>query len=161
MGADAREIEAQEATRTKMRSASRRKETRAVAPVPVMPKPPESPPRKQRDAALRTLDETIAEHLAQAWRTGEIQSAESYGKPLKEAEGWAQTPVEFRLPFKILKNADVVPPEVEMFHRRAALREALAACADEDSRRTLRQGLSELEQALALRLEGMRSSGRV
>jgi hypothetical protein len=48
-----------------------------------------------------------------------------------------------------------------MFHRRAALREALAACVDEDSRRALRQGLSELEQALALRLEGMRSSGRV
>ena len=144
-----------------MRSASRRNEAHALAPVPVMPKPPESPQRKQRDAALRTLDETIAEHLAQAWRTGEIQSAESYGKPLKDAEGWAQTPVEFRLPFKILKNADVVPPEVEMFHRRAALREALAACVDEDSRRALQQRLSELEQALALRLEGMRSSGRV
>lgn len=126
-----------------------------------MPKPPDSERRKQRDAALRTLDETIAEHLAQAWRTGEIQSAESYGKPLKEAEGWAQTPVEFRLPFKILKNADVVPPEVEMFHRRAALREALAACVDDHSRRALQQRLSELEQALALRLEGMRSSGRV
>ena len=48
-----------------------------------------------------------------------------------------------------------------MFHRRAALREALAACGDEAERRALRQRLSELEQALALRLEGMRSSGRV
>lgn len=144
-----------------MGSASRRNEARAVEPLPLMSKPPESERRKQRDAALRTLDEIIAEHLAQAWRTGEIQSAESYGKPLKDAEGWAQTPVEFRLPFKILKNADVVPPEVEMFHRRAALREAMAVCADEDSRRALRHRLSELEQALALRLEGMRSSGRV
>ena len=126
-----------------------------------MSQPPDSDRRKQRDASLRTLDETIAEHLAHAWRTGEIQSAESYGKPLKDAEGWAQTPVEFRLPFKILKNADVAPQEVEMFHRRAALREALAACDDDASRRTLQQRLSELEQALALRLEGMRSSGRV
>ena len=38
-----------------------------------------------------------------------------------EAEGWHETPTEFRLPFKILKNAGVAPPEIDLFHRRAAL----------------------------------------
>jgi hypothetical protein len=87
---------------------------------------PDTEARKRRDAALQSQDEAIAEHLAQALRRGELRSAPSFGRPLAEPEGWSQTPVEFRLPFKILKNASVPPPEVELFHRRAALREALS-----------------------------------
>lgn len=125
-----------------------------------MTRPTDSERRKQRDAAIRSLDETIAEHLAEAQRSGELRSAESYGRPLAEAEGWAQTPVEFRLPFKILKNANLPPAEVEMFHKRARLRAELEAAGDDASRRRLQQQLAELEQAIALRLEGMRASGR-
>jgi len=126
-----------------------------------MPSPTDSERRKARDAALRTQDEVIADHLAQALRSGELASAPSYGKPMPEAEGWHETPLEFRLPFKILKNAGVVPPEVELFHQRAALQQELACCSGERERVALRQRLSELEQAIALRLEGMRSSGKL
>lgn len=126
-----------------------------------MASPQDSDHRKQRDAAIRSQDEAIAEHLAQALRSGELRSAESFGKPMPESEGWAQTPAEFRLPFKILKNAGVTPPEVEMFQRRAALRQQLEACRDEAQRTALQRQLGELEQALALRLEGMRASGRL
>lgn len=117
--------------------------------------------RKARDASLRSLDDAIADHLAESWRSGELQGAQSYGKPLAEAEGWAQTPAEFRLPFKILKNAGAPPVEVELFHQRAALRAELAVAATEEDRQRLRRQLSELEQALALRLEGMRASGNL
>lgn len=117
-------------------------------------------PEARRRTLLREQDDAIAEHLAAAMRSGELQSAESYGKPLAEAEGWAQTPPEFRLPFKVLKNAGVPPPELELFQRRAALREQLEA-APEAERDALRQRLSELEQLIALRLEGMRASGRL
>lgn len=126
-----------------------------------MTRPTDSHARQQRDAALRTLDEAIADHLAQAQRSGELQGAPSYGKPLAEMAGWDETPVEFRLPFKILKNADVPPPEIELFHRRAALRQALAAVSSDEERGRLQRELAELEQALALRLEGMRATGRV
>jgi hypothetical protein len=126
-----------------------------------MPHPPESEARQRRDAALRTQDQTIADHLAQAQRSGELQSAPSFGRPLAEPEGWAQTPTEFRLPFKILKNAGVAPPEVELFHVRAALRRRLQACATDEERRVAAKELSQVEQALALRLEGLRASGRL
>ncbi|WP_374584487.1 DnaJ family domain-containing protein [Ideonella dechloratans] len=126
-----------------------------------MTRPTDSHARQQRDAALRTLDEAIADHLAQAQRSGELQGAPSYGKPLAEMAGWDETPVEFRLPFKILKNAGVSPPEIELFHRRAALRQALAAASCDEERGRLQRELGELEQALALRLEGMRATGRV
>jgi len=99
-----------------------------------MPHPTDSERRKKRDASLRSLDEAIGEHLAESWRSGELQSAESFGRPLAEPEGWAQTPTEFRLPFKILKNAGAPPPEVELFRKRAALRAELqAATAQADA----------------------------
>lgn len=126
-----------------------------------MTRPTDSHARQQRDAALRTLDEAIADHLAQAQRSGELQGAPSYGKPLAEMAGWDETPVEFRLPFKILKNADVLPPEIALFHERAALRQTLAETPEGPQREALQRRLGELEQALALRLEGLRASGRI
>ena len=117
--------------------------------------------RKARDAALRTQDELIGEHIDQARRTGELQTAPSFGKPMPEAEGWHETPTEFRLPFKILKNAGIAPPEIELFHQRAALRRELAECSSEEERKILRHRLNDLEVFIALRLESMRSSGKL
>ena len=124
-------------------------------------RPPDTEARKRRDASIRSQDEAIAEHLEHALRSGHLGSAPSYGKPLAEPEGWSQTPVEFRLPFKILKNASMPPPEVGLFHRRAALREAVEQAASPEQRTALMRQLSEIEQVLALRLEGMRASGRL
>jgi hypothetical protein len=126
-----------------------------------MSRPPDSEARKRRDAALRARDDEIADHLAQAWRSGELQSAPSYGKPMAEPEGWSETPTEFRLPFKILKNAGLPPPELEMFQARARLRDQLAAATTPAERQALQARLGEIEQAIALRLEGMRASGRL
>ncbi|CAM3736231.1 DnaJ family domain-containing protein [Roseateles saccharophilus] len=125
-------------------------------------KPLPSPdPEVHRNTLLREQDDVIAKHLAAAMRSGELQSAESFGRPLQEAEGWAETPLEFRLPFKVLKNAGVPPPELELFKTRADLRRQLDASRDDAERAALRQKLSELEQLIALRLEGMRASGRI
>ncbi|MBX3627206.1 MAG: DUF1992 domain-containing protein [Rhizobacter sp.] len=126
-----------------------------------MPHPSDSERRKKRDALLRSQDEAIAEHLAQAMKSGELQSAESYGKPLADQDDYLRTPVEFRLPFKILKNAGVTPPEIDLFHKRAELRQQLEAATTDDERDTLKRRLGELELAIALRLEGMRVNGRL
>jgi hypothetical protein len=126
-----------------------------------MPSPTDSQRRKARDAVLRTQDEAIGEHIAEALRSGELETAPSFGKPMPEAEGWHETPPEFRLPFKILKNAGVAPPEIELFHRRAALRRALAECTADAERKVLQQRLSELEQLIAFRLERLRATGKL
>ena len=62
-----------------------------------MPPPTDSERRKAKDATLRTQDDVIAEHLPQALRSGELASAPSFGKPMPEADGWHETPAEFRL----------------------------------------------------------------
>ena len=107
---------------------------------------------------MSTLDDEIARKLAQASRSGELASAPSYGKPIPHDEGWQQTPDALRLPFKILKDAGVVPHEVELFHERARLRRAIDASQDVATRRELQLKLSEVEQKLSLRLEALRRS---
>ena len=110
---------------------------------------------------LRSLDEEIARHLQEAQASGELASAKGYGKPLPEIAGWDDTPEALRMPFKILKDAGVPPPEIELFHERARLRGELDACTDDAAREDIRRRLSELEQKIALRLESLRRNAAV
>ncbi len=122
-------------------------------------RPTDEERRKRREAEIRSFDQRIGEELESMRRSGELSSFPGYGQPLPEIEGWAETPVEFRLAFRILRNANVVPPEVELFHRRAALRKQLAECRTANERNELSARLTELEQAIALRLEALRVTG--
>jgi hypothetical protein len=104
------------------------------------------------------IDDDIARHLELARRSGELAAIDGYGRPLPEAAGWNETPETLRMPFKVLKDADVVPREVELMRERARLREALAAASTALQRAVLQQRLADLEQSIALRLEALRRS---
>ena len=108
--------------------------------------------------SIRSIDEEIAHRLAEAAASGELQSAESYGKPLRQAEGWDATPDALRMPFKILKDAGFAPPEIELFRERARLREALSTAIGAAERERVQRELSQLEQKLSLRLESLRTN---
>jgi hypothetical protein len=111
---------------------------------------------EKRLERLKLLDDHIGEHLRESAASGELASAPSWGKPLRFGDGYDETPVEFRMAMKILKDAHVVPPEVEAMRRLADLRTQAAAAADPGEARALRQQASELQQAIALRLERLR-----
>jgi len=104
---------------------------------------------------MRTLDEEIALYLQKAAESGELGRAKGYGRPFTEDSGWEATPEALRMPMKILRDAGVAPPEIALFHERARLRASIDAAAP-DERLKLQKQLSELEQALALRLEALR-----
>ncbi len=106
---------------------------------------------------MPTLDEQIAANLRVAQRNGELQSSPSWGKPLDLADGYAQTPEELRLAYKVLKDAGLVPPEVETMQQIAALARTLEDDPHAPDAPQLRQRLSELRQHLALRLEKLGS----
>ena len=106
---------------------------------------------------MRSLDEEIARHLRDAASAGELEQAPSYGKPLAADVGWDETPEALRMPFKILKDAGVAPPEIAMFHQRAELRAQIRAEPDGPQRDALERKLNELELAIALRLEALKS----
>ena len=106
-----------------------------------------------------TIDELIAQSLRESQASGELQSAKSWGKPLDLDDGYAQTPEELRMAFKVLKDAGFVPPEVELMKQVAALRECIKAAPDAPEADAMRQRASELQQQLALRLEKLRAGG--
>jgi hypothetical protein len=62
------------------------------------------------------------------------------------------------MPMKILKDAGVVPAEIEWFHERARLKASIEAASDPAERRPMQLKLIELEQKIALRLERLRLS---
>lgn len=115
--------------------------------------PREDKDRKEREQRLKLLDDHIGEHLRASEAAGELRAAPSFGKPLAFGDGYDETPAELRMGMKILKDAGVVPPEVQALQDAAALEARLAACPDETERRALQQQLAEMRQAIALRLE--------
>lgn len=121
--------------------------------------------QEKKEQRLKLLEDDIGRHLAEAEKSGELRAAPSFGKPLHFGDGYDETPAELRMPMKVLKDAGVVPPEVEVMREIAALQAELDALvevgADPDgaAARALRQQLAEKRQALALRLEKLRTSG--
>lgn len=106
-------------------------------------------------------EDEIARHLEQALASGELQGSPSFGRPLPDDPGWEATPVAFRMPFKVMKNAGYRPPEITLLRRRSELATAVQACPPGRERDRLQAELSDLEQALALRLESLRLSQRL
>jgi hypothetical protein len=114
---------------------------------------------EKRAQRLKLLEDHVGQSLAESYANGELQSAPSFGKPLNFGDGYAETPVELRMGMKILKDAGVVPPEVELMQRIEALRQSLESAPDSDETSAKRQRLSEMQQQLALWLERLGGSG--
>lgn len=105
----------------------------------------------------RTLDEEIAAHLARSHEAGELQRAKDWGRPLDHGDGYEQTPDEYRIAFKMLKDAGFVPPEVELMKRLSLLREKLREMpADCPEAEAAKKEVAELALRVALRREAMR-----
>lgn len=110
---------------------------------------------------LQLLDDHIGRALRRSEASGELQSAPSWGRPLDFGDGYEETPPELRMGYKILKDAGVVPPEVETLRTLAGLRRELDAVAGDDAReRALRRRIAALQLALEIRRDAMRRDAR-
>ena len=113
----------------------------------------------KREQRLRLLEDDIGRAIADSEARGELRAARSYGKPLDLGDGYDETPAELRMGYKILKDAGVLPPEVELMREIEALRSGLDAAPEGEAADALRRQLVEKRQLLALRLEKLRVSG--
>ena len=114
---------------------------------------------EKRERRLARLEDDIGRALAESARNGELQAAPSYGKPLNFGDGYDETPAELRMGMKVLKDAGVVPPEVELMQRIASLEQRAEAEASADAALALRREAADLRLAMQLRLERLRGSG--
>ena len=112
----------------------------------------------RRAQRLQLQDDLIGRAMRDIEASGELRSAPSWGKPMAADVGWDEAPPELRMAFKILKDAGVVPAEIEALREIAALRASLEGAADDAAARARRQRMIDLQQIVALRLENLRRS---
>ncbi|HEX4945624.1 MAG TPA: DUF1992 domain-containing protein [Blastocatellia bacterium] len=97
--------------------------------------------------------EKIAQNLIQeAMERGEFDNLSNKGQPLNLDEYFA-TPEEFRLGHSVLKNAKIVPAEIELLGEVGRLHEQIAACTDEAEKHQLTQRRNERQLQLRLLIE--------
>jgi hypothetical protein len=82
---------------------------------------------------LTGFEKLVEERILAAQRNGEFDNLEGAGKPLKK-EDLSRVPQELRLAYKILKNADCLPPEIELRKEIITAEKMLAGVKDEQQR---------------------------
>lgn len=91
-----------------------------------------------------------------AMERGDFDDLPGQGKPL-DLSAYFETPEDRRLALSVLKNADVLPREVELLKAIGALRDELQACTDAAEGRRLRKAIREQMLKLSVMLERGRS----
>lgn len=110
------------------------------------------------DDPPKSMEEQIADMLRESEASGELRRAASWGRPMNLlTDEYMRTPPELRMPFKILKDANCPPPEVQMLRELARLREALAAESDRERAAALAQRINEMTAVVSLRLERLKT----
>ena len=81
------------------------------------------------------------EKIQEAIRRGEFDHLPGLGKPLPP-DDLDRVPEELRMSYKLLKNAGVIPEEMQLRKEMITLEELLAACEDDGTRSRLQKELS-------------------
>ncbi len=89
------------------------------------------------------LDKLIEDRIKKAQKDGQFDDLPGKGKPI-EFEDDTFIPEELRLAFKILKNADFCPPEVELKKEAIRTEELLSEAKDEKEKYTILKKLNFL-----------------
>lgn len=100
------------------------------------------------DAMRRIAEERIREAMEQ----GAFKNLAGSGKPLR-LEDDSGVPEELRMAHKLLKNAGVLPPEMELRKELATLQTLLNCCEDDDERARLERRLTGKRLQYELTLE--------
>lgn len=86
------------------------------------------------------IQELAERKIQEAMERGEFDRLALRGKPLR-LEDLSRVPEDLRVGFIVLKNAGVLPPEMELRKEMLTLRDLIDACLDPAEKRTLRQRL--------------------
>ena len=90
-----------------------------------------------------SIFESIAERkIQQAIENGEFDNLSCKGKPLPP-DDMDMVPEELRMAYKILKNAGIVPEEIELRKSIMNLHQLLNTCVDENERIEIHRKINE------------------
>jgi hypothetical protein len=105
-----------------------------------------------------SIFDRIAEaKITAAMERGELDGLPGSGRPL-ELEDLSRIPPHMRAGYKLLRNADILPPEAELRREIYSLGGLIDATSDPEDRAELRRRRSESELRYALLLERRRAT---
>ncbi len=107
---------------------------------------------EDRFKRLRTLDEQIADKIDADLKDGVLSKVPGFGKPLHEDRAYEQTPDEWRMSMKILKDAGYAPPEVELMKARALLQTEKKTCSDAVRAREIDRLIQDLSLKISFQM---------
>ncbi|MCJ7585460.1 MAG: DUF1992 domain-containing protein [Anaerolineales bacterium] len=102
------------------------------------------------------IDRAIEAIIREAMARGEFDNLPGKGKTI-DLTDYFNTPEDLRLAYSIMKNAGVLPEEVEILKEIEALNSELEACTDESQRKQLKKKIEDRKMRVSLLLEGHRA----
>jgi len=99
------------------------------------------------------LHKIVEERIAKAQEEGAFDDLPGKGKPLQLDDDGA-VPEDLRLAYKVLKNSNCLPIEMELRKEIFSLRQLLDAAIDDEMRQNLRRQLNRRILSLNLRRRG-------
>lgn len=99
-----------------------------------------------------SLDKAVEARIREAMERGEFANLPGRGKPL-DLSAYFETPEELRLAYSVLKNAGMVPEEINLLQEISALRQRLAAAHVEEERQRLRRIIGDRQLQYNLLME--------
>ena len=94
----------------------------------------------QPTGAVSFLHKVAEQRILEAQRAGAFENLPGKGKPL-ELEDLSWVPEDLRISYHVLKNAHVLPPEVELLKDVHILEDLLKHVEDEGERRALAKSI--------------------
>jgi hypothetical protein len=89
-----------------------------------------------------SIEKLVEKKIREAMENGEFDNLAGSGQPLDLSDYFA-TPEDHRIGHKLLKDANIVPEELELLREAEALKAELARCSNEEERRRVRKTIEE------------------
>ena len=105
------------------------------------------------------FDEIVEAAIKDAMERGEFKNLAGKGKPINLNE-YFDTPEDVRVAQSVLKNAGILPAEVDSLQQIAALKEQLAATSDPEKQKLLRKEINKKQLEFNILLERYKKRGR-
>jgi hypothetical protein len=105
------------------------------------------------------IERGVEAQIRKAMAEGKFDNLRGKGQPLN-LDAYFQTPEDLRMGYAVLKNAAIVPEEVQLLKDIEALKEQRAAASDEEQKRQLSRAINDKTLSYHLLMDKRRRSRR-
>jgi len=102
-----------------------------------------------------SLESFIEQQIRKAIAEGEFDDLPGKGKPV-DLRAYFDTPEDLRMAYSILKDANVVPEEVQLLKDIEALKAQLETCSDLEQKNQIEKAIREKRLTFNLLIENQR-----